>query len=107
MKSPSSIPIEWRNRRKAKAPRSSPLQDGWTRTLLALEGELGPVDLDLGNGRTLAVAGKVDRIERWDHLEGLSFLRVTDYKTSRKTSLDTTRKRVRPSEPTSRRPCTC
>jgi PD-(D/E)XK nuclease superfamily len=73
---------------KAKGPKVVPLQDGWTRTLLALEGELGPVDLELGNGRTLAVAGKVDRIERWDHLEGLSFLRVTDYKTSRKTTLD-------------------
>lgn len=68
-----------------KAP---PLQDGWTRTILSLEGELGPVDLDLGNGRSLAVAGKIDRIERWDHVEGLSFLRVTDYKTSKKTSLD-------------------
>jgi hypothetical protein len=73
---------------KGKGPKVVPLQDGWTRTLLALEGELGPVDLELGNGRTLAVAGKADRIERWDHLEGLSFLRVTDYKTSRKTTLD-------------------
>ncbi len=68
-----------------KAP---PLQEGWTRTLLSLEGELGPVDLDLGNGRSLAVAGKLDRIERWEHGEGLTFLRVTDYKTSKASSLD-------------------
>lgn len=68
-----------------KAP---PLQDGWTRTLLNLEGDLGPVDLDLGNGQYLSVAGKVDRIERWDHVEGLSFLRVTDYKTSKAARLE-------------------
>ena len=73
---------------KGKGAKVVPLQDGWMRTLLALEGELGPVDLALGNGRTLAVAGKVDRMERWDHVEGLSFLRVTDYKTSRKMTLD-------------------
>jgi RecB family exonuclease len=73
---------------KGKGPKIQPLQDGWTRTLLALEQDLGPVDLDLGQQRTLAVDGKVDRIERWDHVEGLSFLRVTDYKTSKKSSLD-------------------
>jgi hypothetical protein len=73
---------------QGKGPRGLPLQDGWTRTLLALEGELGPVDLALGNGRTLAVGGTADRLERWDHLEGLSFLRITDYKTSRKTTLE-------------------
>jgi hypothetical protein len=44
--------------------------------------------LDLGQGRSLAVAGKLDRIERWEHVEGLSFLRVMDYKTSKKTSLE-------------------
>ena len=64
-----------------------PLQEGWIRTLLALESELGPVDLDLGGGRSLTVAGKVDRIERWEHVEGLAFLRVVDYKTSRESSL--------------------
>jgi hypothetical protein len=73
---------------KTKGPKVQPLEDGWTRTLVGLEGELGPVDLDLGNGRTLAVSGKIDRIERWDHIEGLSFLRVMDYKTSKKSSLD-------------------
>jgi hypothetical protein len=72
----------------AKGPKLTPLQDGWTRTLVALEGELGPVDLDLGQGRSVAVAGKLDRIERWEHVEGLSFLRVMDYKTSKKTSLE-------------------
>ncbi len=71
-----------------KGQKAPPLQDGWTRTILSLEGELGPVDLDLGNGRILAVAGKIDRIERWEHVEGLTFLRVTDYKTSKKTSLE-------------------
>jgi hypothetical protein len=65
-----------------------PLQDGWTRTLLALEGELGPVALELGNGRSLAVAGKIDRLERWEHTEGLAFLRVVDYKTSKDKTLE-------------------
>ena len=75
--------VEAGNRRKLP-----PLQEGWTRTILSLEGELGPVDLDLGNGRTLSVAGKIDRIERWNHREGLTFLRVTDYKTSKQKSLE-------------------
>jgi len=68
--------------------KATPLQDGWTRTLLALEGDLGPVDLDLGGGRALSVAGKIDRLERWEHVEGLAFLRVTGYKTSRERSLE-------------------
>ena len=59
----------------------------WTRTLLELEGELGPFDLPLGNGRSLAIKGKVDRLERWDHVEGETFLRVTDYKASKTDSL--------------------
>ncbi|HJW72825.1 MAG TPA: PD-(D/E)XK nuclease family protein [Geothrix sp.] len=75
--------------RKAETEKGKgPLLEGWTRTLLALEQDLGPVDLDLGNGRSLPVDGKVDRIERWNHAEGSSFLRVTDYKTSKKASLD-------------------
>jgi hypothetical protein len=73
--------------RLAAAGKGTPQQDGWTRTLLALEGDLGPVELDLGNGRSLAVAGKIDRLERWEHAEGLAFLRVTDYKTSKEKSL--------------------
>lgn len=80
---PNRLPLE-----EAVRTKKVPLQDGWTRTLLALEGDLGPVALDLGAGSSLAVAGKVDRIERWEHVEGLTFLRVTDYKTSRKTTLD-------------------
>jgi hypothetical protein len=64
-----------------------PLQDGWTRTLLALEQQVGPVALDLGHGRTLAVAGKIDRLDHWEHCEGHGFLRVTDYKVSRLDSL--------------------
>ncbi len=72
----------------AKGSKIAPLQEGWTRTLVALEGKLGPVELALGQGRTLAVAGKLDRIERWEHTEGLSFLRVMDYKTSKAKSLD-------------------
>ena len=72
---------------EAGSRRSLPLQGGWTRTILALEQELGPVQLDLGNGRTLAVAGKVDRLERWAHAEGGHFLRVTDYKASKAASL--------------------
>lgn len=62
-------------------------EGGWTRSILALEGELGPVDLDLGGGQSLAVAGKIDRLERWDHPSQKSFLRVVDTKTSRESSL--------------------
>ncbi len=72
-------------RAKGRLPAS--LQRGWTRTLLALEGVLGPLDLDLGGGRSLAVAGKVDRLERWQHADGLDLLRVTDYKTSKEARL--------------------
>jgi len=68
--------------RKQPAPPPEP----WRRTLLALEGNLGPLTLDLGQGRSLAVSGKVDRLERWTS-EGLSFLRVVDYKTSKETYL--------------------
>lgn len=72
---------------RAKGRLPAHLQRGWTRTLLALEGQLGPLDLDLGPGRSLAVAGKVDRIERWQHADGLALLRVTDYKTSKQARL--------------------
>lgn len=72
---------------RAKGKLPAHLQHGWTRTLLALEGQLGPLDLDLGGGRSLAVAGKVDRIERWQHADGLALLRVTDYKTSKQARL--------------------
>ena len=65
-----------------KGQKILPLQEGWTRTLLALEGELGPVDLSLPDGKPFPVSGKLDRIERWEHEEGLTFLRVMDYKTS-------------------------
>ncbi len=72
------------------APKSkkaaAPPPEIWRRTLLALEGSLGPVALDLGNGHSLAVGGKVDRIERWTSAS-LSFLRVVDYKTSKETYL--------------------
>lgn len=69
-----------------EAPKA-PKDEVWTRTLVALEGTLGPLDLDLGNGRTLPVDGKVDRLERWAHADGRAFLRVVDYKTSKETSL--------------------
>ncbi len=72
----------------AAAPpaKGAPAED-WTRTLLALEGTLGPVALTLGEGRTSEVDGKVDRLERWDHADGRCFLRVVDYKTSKEASL--------------------
>jgi hypothetical protein len=38
----------------------------------------------MGPGRSLQVQGVLDRLERWDHVTGHSFLRVTDYKTSSK-----------------------
>ncbi|MFN7957877.1 MAG: PD-(D/E)XK nuclease family protein [Holophagaceae bacterium] len=59
------------------------LTEGWTRSLVGLEGALGPMDLDLGNGRVLPLTGKVDRLERWAHEGGRTFLRVVDYKTSK------------------------
>ena len=74
---PQLLPME-----EAARKQKLPLQEGWTRTLLALEGDLGPVELDLGGGRVLAVAGKVDRLEHWAHEDGHEFIRVMDYKTS-------------------------
>jgi hypothetical protein len=64
-----------------------PLQEGWTRTILSLETQLGPVSLALGGGRALDVAGRMDRLDHWEHAEGHMFLRVTDYKVSRLASL--------------------
>lgn len=61
-------------------------EGAWTRCLLALEGNLGPLELDCG-GRPFGVAGKVDRVERWRHATGPGFLRVTDYKTMKESSL--------------------
>lgn len=58
----------------------------WTRTLLGLEREIGPLAMPLG-GRTLSVAGKLDRLELWEHPGGESFLRIVDYKTSKRASL--------------------
>lgn len=81
---PGLAPIaEWQDSRKAMPI----FQDGWTRGLLDLETELGPVDLDLGEGVVLPLAGKADRIDRWTHPEAGTFLRVIDYKTSRSGSL--------------------
>ena len=85
---PDEMPLEKARGRLAKLP----LQEGWTRTLLDLESSLGPFTLDLGHrdlgdDRSLALAGKLDRLERWQHLEGHRFLRVIDYKTSRNASL--------------------
>lgn len=70
---------------KGKKSGAAPVES-WRRTLLALEGTLGPVALDLGNGRSLSVSGKVDRIERWTS-DTLSFLRVVDYKASKESHL--------------------
>ncbi|WP_005032801.1 PD-(D/E)XK nuclease family protein [Holophaga foetida] len=69
-------------------PADRPAKGGWRRTLLALEGELGPVALELDEGRSLVVKGRVDLLERWEHSEGSSFLRVVDYKTSREKRLE-------------------
>ncbi|MDR3672809.1 MAG: PD-(D/E)XK nuclease family protein, partial [Holophaga sp.] len=71
----------------AARKQSLPLQEGWTRTILSLEAQVGPVALELGGGRSLAVAGKIDRLEHWEHTEGHMFLRVVDYKVSRQDSL--------------------
>ena len=90
-----------------KGPKMLPLQEGWTRTLVALEAELGPVALELPDGRPFPVSGKLDRIERWDHEEGLSFLRVLDYKTSTKKSLDAFAEEDAPFAAHLRRPSTC
>ena len=75
---------------RLSAPKSkkqaAPPPETWRRTLLALEGTLGPVAMDLGEGRNLLISGNVDRIERWTS-DSLSFLRVVDYKTSKETYL--------------------
>lgn len=78
---PARLPVP-----KAKK-QAAPPPETWRRTLLALEGTLGPVALELGGGRTLAVSGNVDRIERWTS-DSLTFLRVVDYKTSKKSYLE-------------------
>lgn len=68
----------------AERARKLPLQEGWTRKLLGLESELGPVDFPAEGDRLLRVIGTTDRLERWTNPAlGLAFLRVTDYKTSR------------------------
>lgn len=67
-------------------PEAAPKGD-WTRTILSMESEIGPLQIAIGDGRSLPVLGKMDRLERWDHVEGQSFLRVTDYKASKATSL--------------------
>lgn len=53
------------------------------------EGGLPPVVLTLGDGRRIALRGKIDRIDRWDGDEGM-YLRVIDYKSARK-DIDPTR----------------
>lgn len=75
---PNEAPLEeWKPSKK----RSLPLQDGWRRELLDLEIELGPLELDLGEGKVFPLAGQADRVERWIHPEAGTFLRVIDYKT--------------------------
>lgn len=81
---PGLAPIaDWKDSRKG-----NPLfKDDWTRELLDLETELGPMDLDLGEGVVFPLAGKADRIDRWTHSEAGPFLRVIDYKTTSMASL--------------------
>jgi hypothetical protein len=64
------------------------LMDGWRRTVIGLERVLGPVDLPVGDDKTVRVAGVVDRIELWENsANNISFLRVIDYKTTTKARL--------------------
>lgn len=61
-----------------------PRKEGWIRTLLGLEVDLGPQAL-VGSG--IPIRGQMDRLERFTHPDGTCFLRVVDYKTSRESSL--------------------
>jgi RecB family exonuclease len=73
----------------AKANSRHALADGWRRTVVGLEYRLGPTDLPLGDGKTMCVAGIADHIELWENsTNNISFLRVTDYKTTTKTRLN-------------------
>jgi len=73
----------------AKANSKHALMDGWRRSIIGLEHVLGPIDLSVGDDKTICVAGVADRIELWEHtVNDISFLRVTDYKTSTKTRLN-------------------
>ncbi|MCL1893735.1 MAG: PD-(D/E)XK nuclease family protein [Holophagaceae bacterium] len=63
-------------------------KEGWQKTIIGLEYKLGPVDLLLQNGKNIAVAGVVDRIELWENpATDLSFHRIVDYKTTTKNRL--------------------
>lgn len=53
------------------------------------EGGLPPVVLTLGDGRRIALRGKIDRIDRWKGDKGV-YLRVIDYKSSKR-DIDPTR----------------
>lgn len=59
-----------------------PTESGWRRQLLGLELPLQGAGLPRAEGGVLAVAGTVDRLERWEHPEHPPFLRVVDYKSS-------------------------
>jgi hypothetical protein len=65
------------------------LKEGWHRTLIGLERELGPTDLPIADRKTMSVAGIADRVELWENpANNLSYLRITDYKTSTKSRLN-------------------
>jgi len=48
-----------------------------------LEGELDPLEIDLGNGRRLLLRGRIDRVDAVEH-KGKVYIRVMDYKSSPK-----------------------
>ncbi len=52
---------------------------------LAADSHAKPVSVTLGNGKTLVIGGKIDRVDlyRSEH-DGQTYLRVVDYKTNRK-----------------------
>ena len=76
----------WLFTRQAKASRFTTVGE---EVEFGTEGGLPPVVLTLQDGRSIALRGKIDRIDRWEGDRGV-YLRVIDYKSARK-DIDPTR----------------
>lgn len=76
----------WLFTRHAKASRFTTVGEEMA---FGTEDGLPPVVLTLGDGRRIALRGKIDRVDRWEGDQGV-YLRVIDYKSARK-EIDPTR----------------
>lgn len=84
-----------RNRARAKRMRNTAKQTSWAMVQQIQAGEfspyesevvfggankLQPLQLTLANGESIALMGKIDRVDRWE-TEGQAYIRIIDYKT--------------------------